>query len=67
MDVIDRVEGLGTRHAVLRQEMMDARTRARAYAYTHGEDIPEVAEWTWSDDDRGNFAEAAVDTGGDNV
>ena len=67
MDVIDRVEGLGTRHAVLRQEMMDARTRARAYAYTHGEDTPEVAEWTWSNDDRGNFAEAAVDTGGDNV
>jgi len=47
MDVIDRVPGLGQRAADLRQEMMDARFRARAWTRDHGEDIPEVAQWRW--------------------
>jgi xylulose-5-phosphate/fructose-6-phosphate phosphoketolase len=45
MDVIDRVPGLADRAGRLRQEMEDARLRARAYAREHGEDAPEVAEW----------------------
>jgi xylulose-5-phosphate/fructose-6-phosphate phosphoketolase len=28
--------------------MQDARVRARNYTREHGEDIPEVAEWTWT-------------------
>ncbi|MET9489498.1 phosphoketolase family protein [Nocardia sp. NPDC006630] len=47
MDVIDRVPGLGTRAAGLRQEMVDARWTARAWTREHGADIPEVADWTW--------------------
>ncbi len=47
-DVIDRVPGLGQRAAELRQDMVDARIRARAWTREHGEDIPEVSEWTWS-------------------
>jgi xylulose-5-phosphate/fructose-6-phosphate phosphoketolase len=47
MDVIDRVNGLGARAAHLRQEMVDARMRARTWTRTHGEDIPVVAAWTW--------------------
>jgi xylulose-5-phosphate/fructose-6-phosphate phosphoketolase len=47
MDVIDRVPTLQGRLAHLRQEMVDARARARAYTREHGEDIPEVAGWTW--------------------
>ena len=47
MDVIDRVPGLGARAAPLRQQMTDARARARAYTRDHGEDVPEVAAWTW--------------------
>jgi xylulose-5-phosphate/fructose-6-phosphate phosphoketolase len=47
MDVIDRVPGLGERAADLRQEMVDARFRARAWAREHGEDMPEVARWRW--------------------
>lgn len=43
MDVIDRTPGLGAKAAGLRQEMQDARIRARAYTREHGEDIPEVA------------------------
>ncbi|MFD6420006.1 phosphoketolase [Streptomyces sp. NPDC060194] len=48
MDVIDRVPGLGTRAAVVRQTMVDARTRHHAYIREHGTDMPEVADWTWA-------------------
>jgi xylulose-5-phosphate/fructose-6-phosphate phosphoketolase len=47
MDVIDRVPGLGSRAATLRQEMADARLAARAYTREHGEDDPAIAEWVW--------------------
>jgi xylulose-5-phosphate/fructose-6-phosphate phosphoketolase len=47
-DVIDRVPGLGEHAAQLRQEMVDARARARAWTREHGEDIPEVAHWQWN-------------------
>jgi xylulose-5-phosphate/fructose-6-phosphate phosphoketolase len=47
MDVIDRVPELRGRAAHLRQQMVDARLRARAYTREHGEDAPEVAGWTW--------------------
>lgn len=47
MDVIDRVEGLGSRTAVLRQRMVDARIAARRYTREHGEDDPEISGWTW--------------------
>jgi xylulose-5-phosphate/fructose-6-phosphate phosphoketolase len=47
MDVIDRVPGLGERAAGLRQQMADARLRARAYTREHGDDLPEVRDWTW--------------------
>ncbi|MDF2735746.1 MAG: Fructose-6-phosphate phosphoketolase, partial [Chloroflexota bacterium] len=47
MDVIDRVPTLGTRAAALRQHLVDERLRARAYAYEHGEDAPEIRDWTW--------------------
>src|SRR6185312_2516085 len=47
MDVIDRVPGLGSSAAGLRQEMEDTRLRARAYTREHGEDVPEIRDWTW--------------------
>ena len=47
VDVIDRVEGLGTRAAGLRQEMIDTRIRARAWTRDNGVDMPDVAEWRW--------------------
>jgi xylulose-5-phosphate/fructose-6-phosphate phosphoketolase len=47
MDVIDRVPGLATEAAALRQELMDTRLRARAYTREHGEDDPVVSGWTW--------------------
>lgn len=49
MDVIDRVPGLGTRAATLRQHMADERLRHRAYTREHGDDPPDVRDWTWPD------------------
>jgi xylulose-5-phosphate/fructose-6-phosphate phosphoketolase len=47
MDVIDRVPGLGETAAALRQEMVDARLRHRAYTREVGDDAPDVRDWTW--------------------
>jgi xylulose-5-phosphate/fructose-6-phosphate phosphoketolase len=47
LDVIDRVPGLGARVAGLRQRVADTRVRARAWTRAHGEDLPEVSDWTW--------------------
>ncbi|HLU72513.1 MAG TPA: phosphoketolase family protein [Nonomuraea sp.] len=47
MDVIDRVPGLGSKAAHLRQRMSDARLQARAYTRMYGEDAPEIRSWTW--------------------
>ncbi|HVV59526.1 MAG TPA: phosphoketolase family protein [Gaiellaceae bacterium] len=48
IDAIDRVPGLGERAALLRQEMEDARLRARAYTREHGEDDPAITGWAWT-------------------
>ena len=45
MDVIDRVPGLATRAAVIRQHMVDERLRQRAYTRAVGEDAPDVRDW----------------------
>jgi xylulose-5-phosphate/fructose-6-phosphate phosphoketolase len=50
MDVIDRVEGLGSNAAGLRQEMVDARLSARRYTRDFGEDDPAISGWTWDSD-----------------
>jgi xylulose-5-phosphate/fructose-6-phosphate phosphoketolase len=47
IDVIDRVPGLATRLAPLRQQMEDTRLRARAYTRQFGDDPAEVRDWTW--------------------
>jgi xylulose-5-phosphate/fructose-6-phosphate phosphoketolase len=46
-DVIDRVPGLASRAAGVRQLMQDTRVRHHAYIREYGEDMPEVADWTW--------------------
>ncbi|MBQ1063809.1 phosphoketolase [Micromonospora sp. C41] len=47
IDVIDRVPGLRSRAAHLRQDMVDARQSCRDYTRRYGEDDPRVAEWRW--------------------
>jgi xylulose-5-phosphate/fructose-6-phosphate phosphoketolase len=47
MDVIDRVPGLGTRAAHVRQLMVDQRIEHRQYTRDHGEDPPDIRDWVW--------------------
>jgi xylulose-5-phosphate/fructose-6-phosphate phosphoketolase len=47
MDVIDRVPGLAVKAAYLRQHMRDKRIEHKHYIYEHGEDMPEIRNWTW--------------------
>jgi xylulose-5-phosphate/fructose-6-phosphate phosphoketolase len=47
IDVIDRVPGLASPAAHLREHMAEARLRARAWTREHGEDDPDVSCWTW--------------------
>ncbi len=47
-DVIDRVPGLGTRYAFLRQLMAEKLVEHRQYICTHGDDMPEIRDWTWT-------------------
>jgi xylulose-5-phosphate/fructose-6-phosphate phosphoketolase len=47
MDVIDRVPGLATRAARVRQLMVDERMRHRAYTRAVGDDAPDVRDWVW--------------------
>jgi xylulose-5-phosphate/fructose-6-phosphate phosphoketolase len=47
IDVIDRVPGLSSRCALLRQSMVDARIEARAYTREVGDDPPHVRDWVW--------------------
>jgi xylulose-5-phosphate/fructose-6-phosphate phosphoketolase len=46
-DVVDRVPGLEIEAAHVRQEMVDRRREARAWTREHGEDHPEIRDWTW--------------------
>ncbi|HEY7639851.1 MAG TPA: phosphoketolase family protein [Steroidobacteraceae bacterium] len=45
--VIDRVPGLGTHAAHLRQRVRDKLVEHREYVTRHGEDMPEVKNWKW--------------------
>jgi len=47
-DVIDRVPSLGYRAAYLKQMLRDKLTEHYLYVREHGEDMPEVSNWTWT-------------------
>jgi xylulose-5-phosphate/fructose-6-phosphate phosphoketolase len=47
IDVIDRVPGLAPAAGHVRQLMIDERIRCRAYTRSHGEDAPEIRNWSW--------------------
>ena len=48
IDVIDRVDSLGSRAAHVKEQMKDEIHKHRAYAYEHGTDAPEINNWRWS-------------------
>ncbi|WP_194913017.1 phosphoketolase family protein [Catenulispora rubra] len=47
MDAIDRVPGLAERAGHVRQQLQDARLRARQYTREFGEDDPAISGWVW--------------------
>ncbi len=47
IDVIDRVEGLQTIGAHVKEKLRDMQIECSQYAYKHGVDKPEFAEWQW--------------------
>jgi len=51
-DVIDRVPKLGPMAAYAKQAMRDKLIEHKQYIYRHGEDLPEVQEWGWRNEQR---------------
>ena len=47
MDVVDRVPGLGSKGAYLKQVMTDKLVEHKHYIDKHGEDLPEIRNWLW--------------------
>jgi len=47
IDVIDRVPGLLTRFAHVKQEMHDKLVEHRQYVCEFGDDLPEIRDWVW--------------------
>ena len=48
IDVIDRVPGLGSRAAHVKEQMKEAILANRRYAHEHGMDAPAITEWQWT-------------------
>ncbi len=46
-DVVDRVPGLGSKGIYLKQLMRDKLVEHKHYIDKHGEDLVEIADWTW--------------------
>ena len=46
-DVVDHLPGLGTKGDHLKQSMCDKLVEHKHYIGKHGEDMPEIRDWTW--------------------
>ncbi|MFZ4754439.1 MAG: phosphoketolase family protein [Miltoncostaeaceae bacterium] len=47
-DVVDRVPGLGSPGAYLKQRMHDRLVEHREYVREYGVDMPDIRDWTWA-------------------
>ncbi|OBQ17022.1 phosphoketolase [Anabaena sp. AL93] len=47
MDVIDRVPKLGSKAAYVKQQLQDKLIEHKQYIQKHGDDMPEIRDWTW--------------------
>ena len=48
MDVIHRVPSLGAKGATLKKKMEKTLVKHKQYIDEHGQDMPEVRNWKWS-------------------
>jgi xylulose-5-phosphate/fructose-6-phosphate phosphoketolase len=48
-DVIDRVPQFGSLAAYMKQKVRDQLLAHRDYITTHGQDLPEIRDWKWSE------------------
>jgi xylulose-5-phosphate/fructose-6-phosphate phosphoketolase len=48
-DVIDRVPGLGSTMAYVKQALRDKLIEHRQYIERYGDDMPEIRDWRWTD------------------
>jgi xylulose-5-phosphate/fructose-6-phosphate phosphoketolase len=64
-DVIDRVPHLGARAAYAKQALRDKLIEHKQYIAKHGEDMPEITNWTWGQ--YGAAGERRSSTEADNV
>jgi xylulose-5-phosphate/fructose-6-phosphate phosphoketolase len=46
-DVLDRVPGLGASMAYVKQMLRDKLIEHKEYITAHGDDVPEIRDWTW--------------------
>jgi xylulose-5-phosphate/fructose-6-phosphate phosphoketolase len=49
LDVINRMPQLGHKGAELKQMLQDKLVAHRQYVNKHGQDLPEISNWKWSD------------------
>ena len=47
-DVIERVPALAVKAAYAKQELRDRLLEHKHYIHRHGEDMPEIRDWTWA-------------------
>jgi xylulose-5-phosphate/fructose-6-phosphate phosphoketolase len=66
MDVIDRLPQLGARAAYFKQALLDKLIDHKQYVCSHGDDMPEIRDWRWGRQEKGDGARVS-DTAGDNV
>jgi xylulose-5-phosphate/fructose-6-phosphate phosphoketolase len=64
-DVIDRVPKLGTRAAYFKQAIRDKLIEHQQYIEEHGDDMPDIRGWRWSQQATGDADKSSTDA--DNV